>query len=447
MRPRLATLAKRVTLSICAMGFTASSVSADGFLINGSGPINRSMGGTAVAAPLDGIGSLYWNPATSSALPNSMDFGLEILMPRTTVSSTLPANLFGPGVPPVAINGSTRDDNGVFPMPSVGLIYRPDDSLLTFGLGAFPVGGFGVNYSSSLGTNPILTAPPLGLGAVFTEFQVLQITPTVAAKITDRLSIGIGPIVDVALLRTDPGFFFAPDDANGDGAFTYPRATHTRTTWGGGFQVGAYFTLDNGWQFGASYKSPQWFENFQYQSADELGLPRPLTLELEFPPIYSLGIGYSGFERWLFAIDFRYVDFEHVDRLRNSGFDATGAVRGLGWRSTFGLSAGAQFELTECISLRGGYSFCENPIPDEQSTFNVPSPLVSQHILYVGASCRVTQALTFSVAYAHAFENSIEGELVTPFGAIPGSSVRNSTTVDTVIVGATVRFGGCGANH
>src|SRR4051812_33657633 len=34
----------------------------------GAGPINRSMGGAAVAAPIDPAGALYWNPATIGGL-------------------------------------------------------------------------------------------------------------------------------------------------------------------------------------------------------------------------------------------------------------------------------------------------------------------------------------------------------------------------------------------
>src|SRR6266478_4809911 len=35
-----------------------------GLAISGVGPINRSMGGAATAAPLDSAGAIYWNPAT-----------------------------------------------------------------------------------------------------------------------------------------------------------------------------------------------------------------------------------------------------------------------------------------------------------------------------------------------------------------------------------------------
>ena len=37
-----------------------------GLALSGVGPINRSMGGAAVAAPIDAAGAFFWNPATIS---------------------------------------------------------------------------------------------------------------------------------------------------------------------------------------------------------------------------------------------------------------------------------------------------------------------------------------------------------------------------------------------
>ena len=64
-------------------------------LSGGSGPIQRSMGGTGTATTLDSLGGLFWNPATLSGLPkNEMTFGAEFLLPHATVSSSVAANTF-----------------------------------------------------------------------------------------------------------------------------------------------------------------------------------------------------------------------------------------------------------------------------------------------------------------------------------------------------------------
>ena len=63
--------------------------------------------------------------------------------------------------------------------------------------------------------------------------------------------------------------------------------------------------------------------------------------------ITSVGIGYTGFNRWLLGADFRYVDFANADGFRQSGYDPNGAVQGLGFRGIFAMSLGAQYDMTD----------------------------------------------------------------------------------------------------
>ncbi len=104
-------------------------------------------------------------------------------------------------------------------MPNFGLVVNPKDSDLSFGVGVLTVGGFGVNYPGST-TNPILTPPlpnGLGVGPIYTQYQLVQVVPTLGLQVTDKLSIGFSPIVNMASLTADPGILAAPDNANGNG--------------------------------------------------------------------------------------------------------------------------------------------------------------------------------------------------------------------------------------
>jgi long-chain fatty acid transport protein len=400
-----------------------------GVLFTGAGPVNRSMGGTSTATPLDASGTIYWNPGAMSALPsNSIDFGVELLAPQTRISSSI----MGLGA------GSDRGDNSVYPIPSMALVYRPDDSRITYGLGIFTIGGFGTNYPGST-TNPILTPqPPLGggLGSIYSNLAVIQLTPNVSYQITDRLSIGGGPTLTMASLSADP-LFIANPNPNG----SYPTGTHSQLNWGGGFQVGVYYKLTSDWNLGASVKSPQWMDSFRFQTVDQFGAPHQTAFRFNIPMITSLGVGYTGFDRWTLGADFRYVDYRNTDGFSASGFGPTGAVQGLGWRSIFALSLGAQYQLTDNFSARVGYSYNQDPISDSQTMFNVASPTIMEHTAYLGFSYKVSDALSLSVAYAHVFPNSNSGPLVTPAGAVPGTSVGLTTSADLLVIGATVKFG------
>jgi long-chain fatty acid transport protein len=150
---------------------------------------------------------MYWNPATLSGLGHSeLEASAELLFPTSQLSSRMSAGALGPNTPGVGLAGQTDSDSGAFPVPTIGLAYLPEDSKLSFGLGIFAIAGFGVDYGGSTTNFPLTPPPPtgLGFGTIFTEFQVLQIHPALAYQITDRLSVGAGPTLDLATLKVNP---------------------------------------------------------------------------------------------------------------------------------------------------------------------------------------------------------------------------------------------------
>ena len=72
-----------------------------------------------------------------------------------------------------------------------------------------------------------------------------------------------------------------------------------------------------------------------------------------------------------------------------TGSTPTGAVAGLGWKDVFAVSAGTQYQISDAVSARLGYSFNTNPIGDSQTFYNVGSPLIIQHGAYFGTSYNV----------------------------------------------------------
>lgn len=435
---RTAALLTVLVLGVC----TSTAFAQFGPVMSAAGPINRSMGGASTAAPLSAAGALMWNPATLSGLQrNELEVGAELIFPHASVSSFYPANTFGPGAPPIDLSGQSASEDSVFAMPTIALAFRPENSDFTFGFGAFAVAGFGLDYAGSI-TNPLLTPPPpvgLGFGPVFSQYQVLQLAPALVYDVTDELSISVSPLLDIGSAQLDPASIAAPDDANGDGFATYPSGTHSQQSWGAGFSLGAYYQTEI-WGFGACYKSPQWFQDYRFNSANELGVPQSFGFDLDIPSIVSIGTSYQGIERLLLAADLRYLDYGNAAGFGDSGFRPTGALRGIGLQSIFAASLGAQYQLTNSLSTRIGYSWSENPVSDNQSSANVASPLVIQNMLSAGATYQMTSALSLSLAYTHAFENSVSGPLVLPVGAIPGTRITNTASVDMLTIGATVKF-------
>ena len=64
---------RRIVLTFACLTLFSlpTAVHAQGFVLPGIGPTNRSVGGAGTAAALDATGALHWNPAVILDLPES----------------------------------------------------------------------------------------------------------------------------------------------------------------------------------------------------------------------------------------------------------------------------------------------------------------------------------------------------------------------------------------
>jgi long-chain fatty acid transport protein len=396
---------------------------AQGVIIGAGGPVNRSMGGASVAAPIDSIGAMYWNPASISGMANSETaFALGLIIPNHTVSSSLGG--------PV---GSTDADAGIFPAPNIGWVHHAQNPKLTYGLGVNTVAGFGTNLPADP-NNPVLD--PSVLGSVSSNALFMQLAPVVSYAVQDNFSLAAGPTITTGRIGVDP-FVFGSANAGG----SYSPAYASRYHWGGGFQLGAYYIHDCAWRFGTSLKSTTWMETFEFNGRDATGGPRPLNLDVDLPMILSLGTSYAGWENWLFALDVRYFDYANTDGFGDAAiFDATGKLGGLDFSSVMSTALGVQRVVSDRLTIRGGYTFNQNPIKNSEAFYNIASPLNFEHILSTGLSLNCSEQLSVNLAYSYFFENTRSGQVVLPgIGAVPGSRFDNTLDAHIVSFGLTVR--------
>jgi long-chain fatty acid transport protein len=411
-----------------------------GLVLPGAGPINLSMAGASTATAID-VGGSYWNPATISGLPRSeMMLSSEFLFPSIHLQSALPAGAIGGGFPLTGRSGTSRSDSGVIGIPAAMVAFRlSDDSPWTMGLGTQYLVGGGVNFPGSAGT-PVLSPhdPPryFGLGPIYSNLAVGLSSIIASRRLTDKLAVAAGPLIAIESMIADPATFAKPVNPFLTGGYpTFPSAFHERPFWGGGFQVGLFYEVNDDWNVGFSYKSPIWQERWGFNSATASGAPNRVGVQASLPEIFSWGVAYKGFEKALIDVDLRYVDYANTSLF---GQAAPPAGTGLGWSSVFAVAIGAQYQATERFTLRAGYLFNTEPIPGEKTLLNVQMPGITQHMLAFGGTMQMTEDIAFSFAWTHSFRNALSGSLA----QVPGSVVREDVQADALIAGLNVRFGG-----
>ncbi len=414
----------RWSLAMSVVPFIGTDAVAQGTWLSTAGPVNRGMGGASTAAPTDAIGAIYWNPATISGMNSSQTaFGLDLLWSNQTVTSSL-----GP------FNGSTDSDNGTFPIPNVGWVYKTSLPQVTLGLGVNAVGGFKTNLPSDP-TNLALAPPPIGLGQVSSQAQFMQLAPVLSYAVSDQLAISAGPTITTGEVQIDP-FVFSSPNTNGQ----YANGRSSKYQWGGGFQVGAFYVADCNWSFGSSFKSTSWLGEFEFFGEDANGLPRTMTADIDLPMIVSLGTAYTGFENTIIAFDVRYFDYANTAGFGDRAvFDSTGRLGGLDWSSVLATALGVQRKFSDLVTGRMGYTYNQNPVKNSEAFYNIASPLIYEHMVSLGGSLTPNDSLAFNIAYSHMLENTRSGQLIQPgVGPLPGSTFTNSMDAHFLSFGISV---------
>ncbi|MDR3638533.1 MAG: outer membrane protein transport protein [Isosphaeraceae bacterium] len=405
-----------------------------GLIAPSAGPINSAMAGASTAAPVD-FGSSYWNPANISGLENQeFLLGTALTIPSIHLESSLKAGAVGGLFPPANRYGEARSDGGVLANLATGVAFRmADDSPVTYGIGIFGLAGGGVNFPGSTGTpilSPRLPNQYFGVGPIYSSMSLLAVAPMASVRLTDRLSFGGGPVITSGTVSFSPAFF-APGPKDGGLVATFPAATNAQPFWGGGFQLGLLYELED-WNFGFSYKSPVWQGRWDFNATYPNLAERRIGLHASLPAIYSWGVAYKALPKTLIDVDLRYFDYANSELFGQKVIDG-----GLDWRNVFAVATGAQYQATDRLTLRAGYLFNTNPIPDPKTLFNVQTPAIIQQTLTLGASLRLNDDVTLSLAWMHGFRDAIAGRIL----EVPGSSVRLDAQYDSIVLGLNVQFG------
>lgn len=443
--------------------FATAAFAQTGHLMQGVGAVNMSMGGAATAQPLDISGAMQWNPATLSAFDGSIfkiDVGAFFSSPELYSSlpagAMWPSDAFFPGSPASPpVSGSIEDNLGTSIMPSMAFTWSDADSKHTYGVSAFGISGFGVDFpqetnlpinadgSPNQNWNPNNSSPInfpqnlMGFGHVESSYMLLQIGFTWAYELSDNFSVGVQPTFDYSALELSPNPLANPTTAG------YPKSDKA-TALGFGGQLGVFYDSHNGFKVGASYKTPQYFSEFEFDSAYLDGSTSSDTkFTMDYPAIYSIGVGYSK-GNFDLALDYRHVDYDGTEGFEKTGWTPTASIQGFGWDDMSIVSLGIQYKGVNKLPIRLGYTYSSNPIKDELAMFSVPATAVIANAFQFGLSYEFNDVMSLDAVYHYGTsDGKTSGNILNPMaitannplGKIPGSEVAYDMTTSMIMVG------------
>jgi long-chain fatty acid transport protein len=133
----------------------------------------------------------------------------------------------------------------------------------------------------------------------------------------------------------------------------------------------------------------------------------------DIPASYGFGLAAKLSPQWTLATDWEHIAYGDIKSIANPlsivnplGSDSGG---GFGWKDVDVIKVGLIHTVDETLTLRGGISHAGQPIPDDQTFFNVLAPGVIEDHISIGATWTLKDDQEISLAFTHALNNKVEG--------------------------------------
>lgn len=436
--------------------FGAADANAAGFFIQEQSVtgLGRAFAGSAAAA--DDASTIFTNPAGMTFLKSGeAQFGGSLLIPDSKLKddgSTIDypgiAAARVPNRPPGPISGDSKSNNPY------------DPTLVPHGYVALPVAStdnrlwFGVGFGAPFGLESQYNAGWFGrYDATKTELQVFNVSPTVAYRVNDWLSIGGG--VDIsyawAKLRSDVPSPMGglPTPYGGDGSLLIKG-----DSWAVGYNIGAIVQPVEGTRIGVHFRSGVDHMLDGVARLDGLALPRGFPspnfetdgrAKLNLPPMLSFGIRQEitpdltvlAGATWYGWSSFKEIRVKRGD----GGADLVNEQR---YVDTMGFNLGGEYKVNDQLKVRAGFQY--DPTPTKSGYRSSRTPDGDRYWLSAGASYDVTENMSLDFAYTHIF---IDGRKMdaergfyegTPIETRVSYNAQNDGSVDIIAMGLRYRF-------
>ncbi|QKT04390.1 outer membrane protein transport protein [Ectothiorhodospiraceae bacterium 2226] len=401
-------LATAVAFALAAPG---AAWATNGMNLEGYGAVAAGMGGAALAYD-NGTAALMNNPATLGfmAQGHRIDAAVGVLGPDVTSRAD--------GAPSAESRG-TR-----YVMPAVG--WARKQGRYTYGLAVFAQGGMGTDYAAD-------SFLAMGSGdRVLSELGVGRVMAPLVFEVNETLSVGgsvdfvwagldlmmAAPGAQLGAMMSNPYDMYADPAMQGTlGSAQWARIDFRDSndfrgaaySTGIAGKLGVAYRPTEALSFGATYHSKTDLRDMEASNARlsaEGGFEEHGTIrvrDFQWPETYGVGAAYQA-ARWMVAADVMRIhwadvmqDFRMSYASDSGGFDITMPQN---WRNQTVYRVGGAYRATPRVTLRAGFNYGKNPIPDQDMNPLFPATTERHYTAGLGYELSAAQTLNFALAYA-----------------------------------------------
>lgn len=383
-------LTMRLIPALMMFGF-AGVANAAGLAVSaqtGSGTGNAFAGAAAAA---EDAGTIFANPAGMTYLPQGHSIALGASLLNRSVDFKNQGSLANAGLgQSFGVNTSNGGDAG-------GL------SVIPFGYWAYSITPniwAGIGVSPTFGNKTEYDKDFIGKAAgYFSEVQQININPSLAIKVNDVVSLGLGVSFAHASLHAKAGI---PNSA------TNFQELET-DDWGVGANIGAMFQLSPSTRVGLSYRSGMNFDmdGDQKMGANVNALLSSQDVKLDgykTPGSFSMAVSQKLSDKWELLGDLTWTDWSVWNqlKLRRKSDGALIATTTYAFEDSWRVGLGANYKYSEALKLRFGVAFDEGAATKDANR-QMTLPDADRTWLSFGGKYTLSKTSSIDFGYAHVF--------------------------------------------
>jgi long-chain fatty acid transport protein len=416
----------RFLLTVALIAFTGISLSANGLNLNGIGSKAIAMGG-AFIGQADDYSAIFWNPAGLTQMKN------------TSLS------LFGTNlIPSVSYQFSTygidaESASKMYPSGAAGF-FKPLSDKLVLGVLAYVPAGSGAKWNGEnlkvLTKNKALEWESM--------IAVITVSPAIAYKVTDTLSIGATLNINYGMLKLKKPALFTTMLAE--------QYKEDSTAVGFGGTIGVLFKPSDKLGIGLTLRTPS---KIKFKGTAENGLA-PILLhaaaesdierEATWPLWIGGGISFKPTDKLTINADLQYTNWKKIEKIEATYTDpawqaafANGATIELRWEDKIQYRFGLEYKLNEKIALRGGYYY--DPVVGPDETLTILLPQFTYNVVTLGLGyCTEKISLDLCLEYLMGQERTINPATFTNPLTDPGMPGVHGMSIMVPNIAFTYRF-------
>jgi long-chain fatty acid transport protein len=407
----------------------------DGYFSHGYGMKAKGRGGASTAMTTDSFGGAA-NPATMVFAGERIDVGIDWFRPDRSASRS--GSFGGAGFLDGSVEGN-ETENFFIPEFGYNKLLNPN---LSLGISVYGNGGMNTDYPAGPldqgvcqggAPNGVPANLLCGSGNLGVDLSQLIFAPTLAYKFGANQSIGVSPLIAYQRFKAyglQPFAAISSDPAN-------LTNRGYDDSWGAGVRVGYFAQLTPAFAVGAAYSTKiamQEFDKYKGLFAEQG--------DFDIPENYNLGLAFKAMPALTIALDYQRINYNKVKSVGNPSnqpncnpltnfptgpgvgpdcLGASGSSIGFGWQNVNVIKLGVEYQWDSRLLLRAGYNHSDNPIEARDVTFNILAPGVIEDHLTLGFTYALQGGSEITMAYMHAFKNSVSGPATNPYFNVGGT--------------------------